>query len=76
MLEKTFALVVLAPHPGAVHVLVPLGTIGDRKHHLTMEQNEGFDRILQGKMEDTPLMFIWNLNEEYIQCKRIIQKSN
>ncbi|XP_045654358.1 LOW QUALITY PROTEIN: amine sulfotransferase-like [Ursus americanus] len=40
------------------------GAPGDWKRHLTMEQNERLDRIFPIKMNDFPLKFIWDLNEE------------
>nr|XP_025715232.1 amine sulfotransferase-like [Callorhinus ursinus] len=39
-------------------------TPADWKRHLTVEQNEKFDRIFQSKVKDFPLKFIWDLNED------------
>ncbi|XP_037376186.1 amine sulfotransferase-like [Talpa occidentalis] len=40
------------------------GTVGDWKTHMTVEQNERFDKIFQKKMKDFPLEFVWETNEE------------
>ncbi|XP_036749452.2 amine sulfotransferase-like [Manis pentadactyla] len=53
-----------AEHLKNYEIFLRKGTIGDWKNHMTVEQNERFDKIFQREMKDFPLKFIWDINEE------------